>query len=830
MIKQNGLDGAFDADGSLRAEKLRELGENVIDGQTDTQGENAQGEGISAAESVQFRFKDGQESKSQDLVDFYQSVLSMKDNAAKNKRKKKIGVVTQEHATLVSDLIKKETGKTIDLSDYEIWINGSAVNHIEDRHGKNGAADKSMADMDNVARIPWALDNATSGEVLKKDDGNLDLDYNYKNSDGSPSVKVRISKEVDNGLLFVAECVPDTNEKKLHILSAYMQQKSSEGQELTHKTQSPPQPTSETVLDSNTATNSIPQNPDLSTASGEKSSGNSKLGFAEFDHRFMSPDLWRREGEVDADLKAISKRSGTQARVFSDELSEGAKKNYRKTKKALNVLNALGGNEVSLVITEPSDTYKGGLVNGRTIYMPADQLESGDWAGTLVHEFTHFEEGTKEYSEMMDYLQSDDILVDDGKGGRAILRDVAEKAVQGKDYGFDAEALRQIVDKADAGEQLTAEEAKALRAYTSEVTAHETEIMLGNEGFIDRIVRQNGTAAERLVGKLLSLDKAFSKMGDKQAKAQRDKIREAERLYLKAATAAGNGSIRKMILSQVPELEDEEVQLARKESKENQGLTIDNYTEEDYNNYGWVRANDVLTAGQMKNFEARFAKVKSKQLKTYKSKQGEYMIPVSDIYDYESEGIENVIVYAKGEIDSPIVTRILEIDLDNETDLDKERRKIYDAERRGIQPPSGNLFRFHHSTDYGYRQYGQGTGTENIGNNSESSVERGRGSKASARLKGFHVNENGSTTYYRADGSEEVKFSLKERADAAKQQMSDDFSDLLASAGIEGEALEIRGDLAELYRIANETDGDGAFKRGLRDSKTGREFLVRVFI
>ena len=64
----------------------------------------------------------------------------------------------------------------------------------------------------------------------------------------------------------------------------------------------------------------------------------------------------------------------------------------------------------------------------------------------------------------------------------------------------------------------------------------------------------------------------------------------------------------------------------------------------------------------------------------------------------------------------------------------------------------------------------------------------------------------------------------------AKEQTSDDFSDLLASAGIEGEAAEIRGDLAELYRIANEAGEDGAVKRGLRDSKTGREFLVRFCV
>ena len=41
------------------------------------------------------------------------------------------------------------------------------------------------------------------------------------------------------------------------------------------------------------------------------------------------------------------------------------------------------------------------------------------------------------------------------------------------------------------------------------------------------------------------------------SRAQTKLIREAEQLYLRAAEAAGNGSIRKMILSQVPELEEE---------------------------------------------------------------------------------------------------------------------------------------------------------------------------------------------------------------------------------------------------------------------------------
>jgi hypothetical protein len=604
---------------------------------------------------------------------------------------------------------------------------------------------------------------------------------------------------------------------------------------------------------------------------------------------------------------------------------------------------------VSLVITEANDRYNGGLVNGRTIYLGADRLSGADYAKTLVHEFAHFEEGTVEYSKMMDFLSSDDITVDDGQGGSTILRDRAEAAVAAKGYDIDLEGIRKALDKEKAGEAITAEEAEAIRLYVSEVTAHESELLLGNEAFIDRIVREDGGFAEKIVSRVLSLDKAFAKLGDKEAKAQHKLVRQAERLYLKAAEAAGNGSIQKMILAQRPELE-EEVELSRKDSvetkrkqfdiiqatnpmwddfhvgirsendirtweevlklddesegqfvwgdfsredalaaleknsitvyssypikngtfvstsyvqareyaggkpnskvysktiplddvawingdegqyakvetdvrldlNENNDFGVDNYTEEDYNNYGWVRANNVLTAGRMKNFEAKFAKVKSKQLKMNRSKSGEYMIPVSDIYEYESEGIENIIVYAKGNMDSPVITRILEIDLDNETDIDAERRNIYDAERRGIQPKAGGIRRFYYPTDYGHRKYQQRESVEINKNNYRFESERSRSGETPSRVKGFHVNEDGTTTYYYSGGEDKnIQMSLKE---GANQQASDDIDALIKSAGIEGEATEIREDLAELYVKAENLAMD-------EDARKGKAFVERV--
>ena len=81
------------------------------------------------------------------------------------------------------------------------------------------------------------------------------------------------------------------------------------------------------------------------------------------------------------------------------------------------------------------------------------------------------------------------------------------------------------------------------------------------------------------------------------------------------------------------------------------------------------------------------------------------MIPVSDIYDPSLEGINNTIVYAKGKIDARIITRVLEIDLYNETELSETRRHIYEIERRGTQQKTSGIFRRHDPSDIGYIQW-----------------------------------------------------------------------------------------------------------------------------
>ncbi|MBO7310573.1 MAG: hypothetical protein J6U86_04195, partial [Clostridia bacterium] len=234
----------------------------------------------------------------------------------------------------------------------------------------------------------------------------------------------------------------------------------------------------------------------------------------------------------------------------------------------------------------------------------------------------------------------------------------------------------------------------------------------------------------------------------------------------------------------------------------------DLYTEKEYNDFGWARANDFLSAGENANYRAKFAMLKTGQARFPKTKNGEYMIAVSDIIsaykksstnqllnidstespqltpeasfdssatksivtqekpfvnrqskkhsalDSKSNGVENVIVYAKGTIEHPIITKVLRIDLFEESEkLDKKRREIYDTGRRGLQPKIGELCRFYYgagSLSFGeYKRDKLSHDRNNLGFN----TDRETGSGKAARAKGIGRTPEGHIIYYHEEPS-----------------------------------------------------------------------------
>lgn len=107
---------------------------------------------------------------------------------------------------------------------------------------------------------------------------------------------------------------------------------------------------------------------------------------------------------------------------------------------------------------------------------------------------------------------------------------------------------------------------------------------------------------------------------------------------------------------------------------------IDNYTEKQYNDFGWARVNDVLTARENADFRSKYAKIKSGQIRANRTKNGEIIVAVNDGKD-TSFGVDNVLVYAKGSIDNYKINKVVKINFYNETDIDIVRSGIYEREK-----------------------------------------------------------------------------------------------------------------------------------------------------
>ena len=192
------------------------------------------------------------------------------------------------------------------------------------------------------------------------------------------------------------------------------------------------------------------------------------------------------------------------------------------------------------------------------------------------------------------------------------------------------------------------------------------------------------------------------------------------------------------------------------------------YTKEEYENFGWVRANNILSAGYWKNFTANFADAVANKYYFPKAKNGEFMIEAYDAYDNES--VADVIVFASGTVESPNITKIVKIDLVYETDIETKRRLLYEIERRGIQQEVGELFRFYYKTDFISKFGNEGIGNERNGNHYRLDTKRRSSEIKANRIIKFHVDENKGTITITYANGETVTESLGESKDVVRSK------------------------------------------------------------
>lgn len=302
---------------------------------------------------------------------------------------------------------------------------------------------------------------------------------------------------------------------------------------------------------------------DVEQVSEDESQEGSKT-LASLDKRYYTPSLRGSEQTIQEQLGKItsslqeaenitSQEEGREAKTiaavtpFAGELSDNAKVSYSKLKKGLNYLNQKSGGKVNVVVVNPHESFNGNLYNDSTIYIGADTLENGKWAGTIVHEYTHFAEGSKDYNRLINFIREDSQLFE-----------MAAQTTARAGY-MSLQALDTIMGKIEAGNELTVDEDRSFALFQSEINAHMTETLLGNEAFINKIVRGDTTIAEKVLNKINDLKTMFRSFDSKEARTEYKELEKAERLYLKAVESAGyKYSNRKIIRTKRDEIDTED--------------------------------------------------------------------------------------------------------------------------------------------------------------------------------------------------------------------------------------------------------------------------------
>ena len=128
------------------------------------------------------------------------------------------------------------------------------------------------------------------------------------------------------------------------------------------------------------------------------------------------------------------------------------------------------------------------------------------------------------------------------------------------------------------------------------------------------------------------------------------------------------------------------------EAEDKASKEISEYTEKEYKDYGWARANEILSESE--TLRSLFADAVSRKYIYPQTPQGEYMIAVGD-------DAKNKVVYMNGTITEPIITRVLQIYEFNETDLSEIRRFVYEIERAGFEQQTADVFERYNASDFG---------------------------------------------------------------------------------------------------------------------------------
>lgn len=140
-----------------------------------------------------------------------------------------------------------------------IVLDDNGVRHIDNRHGTDGAADKTMAKTEDMARAGYVLQNFDNAYLA------TDKAEGYVTKNGKRAPIIIFDKKID-GTHIVVEAVSDSKRNRNYIVSEYLSKNGVDKEKIARAWQSPmdagntdPRHTSETLAATTLANQIIPQ-------------------------------------------------------------------------------------------------------------------------------------------------------------------------------------------------------------------------------------------------------------------------------------------------------------------------------------------------------------------------------------------------------------------------------------------------------------------------------------------------------------------------------------------------------------------------------------------
>ncbi|MBQ8743315.1 MAG: hypothetical protein IJZ03_08095 [Clostridia bacterium] len=224
---------------------------------------------------------------------------------------------------------------------------------------------------------------------------------------------------------------------------------------------------------------------------------------------------------------------------------------------------------------------------------------------------------------------------------------------------------------------------------------------------------------------------------------------------------------------------------------------VDNYTEEQYNNFGWARYAEAISFNELEDL---YSKIQEKgSLRRFKhSANGEAIIEVNN-KPKTSLDVDNVFVFVTGTKNVPKITRVLRVALFNENDMEKVRKHIYAREQKYSNARTsaivGNIYFEelvfeYRREDFGdYQEYRNEIGKQS--SRSESEGDPGTYRDRDQREGTAYETESGITS------NDEISYSLRNRT----QEVGETENALQkANAGL-------KADVEHFRRLAKLTEG-----------------------